>query len=111
MGRGKDRKAVPELRILEPGLWSALPDEVWAMELRLSEKQGVEFRLRSPDEADARTTFEADHPELVKAREQLIKGLTPAPELFEDPEPDSDDELDAVDDDEEELDMVAEDAQ
>ena len=48
------RQLVPELHLLEPGLWSALPEEVWALELRLSEKQGAEFRLRSPDEADAR---------------------------------------------------------
>lgn len=111
MGRGKDRKIVPELNIIERGLWSALPIEVWAMELRLSRRQGVEFRLRSPDEADARTTFEAGHPELLAAREQLIKGLTPAPELFADAEPDSEDELDAVDEDNEEPVMAAEDAQ
>jgi len=111
MRRGKDRKVVPEIRMIEPGLWSALPDGVWAMELRLSEKQGLEFRLRSPDEAGARTTFEAKHPALVKAREQLIKGLTPPPELFEDAEPNSDDELDAVDEDDEELDMAAQDAE
>ena len=41
-------------RLLEPGLRSALPGEVRAMELRLSEKLGAEFRVRSPDEADAR---------------------------------------------------------
>jgi hypothetical protein len=83
MGRGKARKVVPELRILERGLWSALPGEVWVMELRLSERQGAEFRLRSPDEADARTEFEAAHPELVRARGELLATLSPDRQLFD----------------------------
>ena len=42
------------------GLWSAIPDDVWEMELRLSEKQGAEFRLRSrPTNRHARAAFEA----------------------------------------------------
>jgi len=108
MGRSKDRKVVPELRILERGLWSTLPDAVWAMELRLSEKQGAEIRLRSPDEGDARTAFEAAHPALVKAREQLLKTLTPVQELF-DEETDAEDNSDSVEEDEE-LDLAMEEA-
>jgi len=97
-GRGKDRTLVSELRILERGLWSALPDEVWAMELRLAEKQGADFHLRAPDEADARTTFESAHPDRVKARAVLIKNLVPARVLFEEDETDGEDSDIASDD-------------
>jgi hypothetical protein len=62
----------------------------------------VEFRLRSPDEADARTTFEADHPELMKAREHRIKELTPVRELFDQSEPEGD--IDTEESEEEEKD-------
>jgi hypothetical protein len=109
MGRSKDRKVVAELRILEPGLWSALPDEVWAMELRLAEKQGTDFRLRSPDEADARTVFEAAQPELVQAREQLLKTLTPVRELFDESEPGEDEDSDSVEE-EDDSDLATESA-
>jgi hypothetical protein len=77
MGRGSKQKAVPELRILERGLWSALPAEVWAMELRLSEKQGVEFRLLSPDEPEARAAFEAANPAKASERRSLMSTLVP----------------------------------
>ena len=54
MGRGDNRQAVNEMRLLEPGLWSAIPEEVAAMEHRLSDKQGSLFSLRAPDEAEGR---------------------------------------------------------
>jgi hypothetical protein len=41
MGRGKARRVVSDMRILESGLWTALPDQVWAMELRIAEKQAL----------------------------------------------------------------------
>lgn len=77
MGRGAKQKAVPELRILESGLWSALPAEIWAMELRLSEKQGVEFRLLSPDEPEARAAYEAANPAKASERRGLMSTLVP----------------------------------
>lgn len=58
-------------------------------------------RYRTKLFRDARTTFEAANPKLVKAREQLIAGLTPARELFEEPESDAEG-------DEEDLDMATE---
>jgi hypothetical protein len=82
MGRGENKKLVPELTLLEPGLWSALPDACWALELKLSEKQGLEFYLRAPDEPQARAAFEAAHPDKVRDREQLVARLEPAPDLF-----------------------------
>ena len=54
MGRGDNRQVVNEMQILEPGLWSEIPEEVAAMEQRLSDKQGSLFSLRAPDEAEGR---------------------------------------------------------
>jgi hypothetical protein len=82
-GRGKDKKPVPEMRLLEPGLWSALPEQCWELELRLSEKQGIELRLLAPDEPEARAAFEKAHPERVEARAELLRTLEPVPGLFD----------------------------
>ena len=54
MGRGDNRQVVNGMRLLEPGLWSVIPEEVAAMEQRLSDKQGSLFSLRAPDEAEGR---------------------------------------------------------
>jgi hypothetical protein len=54
MGRGDNRQVVNEMRILEAGLWSVLPEKVAAMEQRLSDRQGALFSLRAPDEAEGR---------------------------------------------------------
>lgn len=86
-GRGKDAKVVPKMRILESGLWSALAEACWELELRISEKQGAEFRLLAPDERDARAAFEAAHPDAVAGRVQLMKTFSPAPGLFDDEAP------------------------
>jgi hypothetical protein len=84
--RRKQKKPQPIMSILEAGLWSTVPDQVWSLELRISEKQGVEFRLLAPDEPDSRSAYETDHPQLVKARKQLIAGMAPVAELFDDEE-------------------------
>jgi hypothetical protein len=94
MGRGKARKRVPEMRILEAGLWSVIPDEVWAMELRLAEKARADFRLRAPDEADARAAFEAANPDKVRSRAELLKQFALSPDLFDGVDADEDSELD-----------------
>jgi hypothetical protein len=54
MGRADNRQVVNEMQILEPGLWSVIPEQVAAMEQRLSTKQGSLFSLRAPDEAEGR---------------------------------------------------------
>jgi hypothetical protein len=54
MGRGDNRQVVSEMRLLEAGLWSVLPEKVAAMEQRLSDRQGALFNLRAPDEAEGR---------------------------------------------------------
>jgi hypothetical protein len=45
---------VSELRLLEAGLWSVIPEKVAAMEQRLSDRQGALFSLRALDEAEGR---------------------------------------------------------
>jgi hypothetical protein len=95
----KQRKPQPELTILEPGLWSAAPDECWALELKLTDKQQVEFRLLAPDEAESRARFEKAHPDKVKIRKDRLSNLRP-PDLF----PDQDDDGETESDDAEDLD-------
>ena len=84
MGRGKSRKGVPEMRILETGLWSAHGEALWEMELRLAEKQGAELRILAPDETEARAAFEARHPERVSTRQSFLANLVPPAELSAD---------------------------
>jgi hypothetical protein len=102
----KRKKPLAELRLLEPGLWAAVPEACWSLELKLSEKQGSEFRLLAPDEAEARAAFEKAHPEIVAARKRLLANLTPPPGLFADEEEDgaNDEEGDGPDDSEEAFD-------
>ncbi|MFN9622975.1 MAG: hypothetical protein ACK587_09120 [Cyanobacteriota bacterium] len=54
LGRGDNRQLVSELRLLEAGLGSVLPEQEAAMEQRLSDKQGALFSLRAPDQAEGR---------------------------------------------------------
>ncbi|RSM35586.1 hypothetical protein DMB66_60480, partial [Actinoplanes sp. ATCC 53533] len=82
MGRGVRRGQVAELRILEPGLWSAHSGSIWEMELRLAEKQGAELRILAPDEPEARAAFEATHAEKVHRRKELLATLAPHVGLF-----------------------------
>ncbi len=102
--RRKKRKAPQaELRILEPGLWARVPGLCGALELRMIEKQGSDFRLVAPDEAEARAAYEAANPEYVVRRRHLLSSVVVA-ELFpadEDDEPgdeppEEDDVLDDV---------------
>jgi hypothetical protein len=83
--RRKRRQKTPQsvLTILEPGLWSAVPDECWALEMWLTDKQQVEFRLLAPDEPESRAKFETAHPDKVKSRGALLSRLHP-PDLYAD---------------------------
>jgi hypothetical protein len=82
MGRSKDRKPLAVMYILETGLWAARTKELWAAELRLSEKQGAEFRILAPDEPEGRAAFERQHPEAVEARKEFLVSLGPVAALF-----------------------------
>jgi hypothetical protein len=95
MGRGKNRRVVPEMRILETSLWSAHAEDLWEMELRLAERQGAEIRILAPDEAGARAAFEAAHPERVHDRKGFLASLVPTVELFDDEDADESGEDDA----------------
>jgi hypothetical protein len=83
MGRGKRRKRVTEVRILETGLWSAHAKAIWDMELYLAEKQGTELRILAPDESEARAAYEAKHPQRVSARAKFLANLVPPLGFFE----------------------------
>jgi len=101
MGRGNNRKLVAEITILEPGIWSALPKQVWDVELRLAERQGSEFRLIAPDEAAAREQLIAAHSHLATDRRAFLQGLAPQGELagvLGDDLPEADDEAAEEDD-------------
>jgi hypothetical protein len=90
MGRGKSRKVVPEMCILETGLWSAHSEALWEIELRLAERQGAEIRILAPDESEARAAFEAAHPEREHDRKGFLASLVPPVELFDDEDVDAD---------------------
>ena len=82
MGRGEKKKLVPELTLLEPGIWSARPAEVWALEDKLTEKQQHPFRLRASDEDRARAALLSSRPALATLRQQAEARLQPEPDLF-----------------------------
>ena len=98
MGRAKSRKVVPEMRILEKGLWPAHSEALWEMELRLAERQGAEIRILAPDETSARAAFEAAHPDRVHDRKGFLASLVPPVELFDDEDVDADAEESEGDD-------------
>ena len=80
--RQKNGPPMTAMRICEAGLWSARPFDVWEMELRVAEKQGAEFRLLAPDEAEARAAFAAANPEMVHARADFLAALVPQASLL-----------------------------
>ncbi|WP_236706124.1 BREX-6 system adenine-specific DNA-methyltransferase PglX, partial [Frankia sp. ACN1ag] len=84
MGRGKNRKVVSEMRILETGLWAAHAEALWDIELKLAKRQGTEIRILAPDEPAARAVFEAAHPDRVQVRKSVLADLVPPVELFDD---------------------------
>ena len=102
--RRKKKQAEAELRILEPGLWSALPEACWELEMALILKQEADFYLRAPDEPESRSKFLDEHPHRLHGRKQRLASLGASLGLFKDDEleTDEDDELETdeeVDDD------------
>ncbi len=86
-GRGKDAKPIAELTLLEPGLWSALPEQCWDLETRIMDKQGAPFQLHAPDEPEARAAFEAAHPAESDKRATLLLQLQSPPMFSEEDHP------------------------
>lgn len=81
-GRGKDARPIPNLRLLEPGLWSALPEACWDLETRIIEKQDAPFQLLAPDEPEARAAYEKANPAESKKRADLLRSVS-TPEMFD----------------------------
>lgn len=73
--RRKTKAPVASLTLLEPGLWTTNPADCWSLELDLSEKQGLEFRLLAPDEPTSRAAFAKAHPHLVAQRAERMATL------------------------------------
>jgi hypothetical protein len=90
MGRGKGRRTVPEMRILEEGLWARHAADLWELELELAERQGAEIRILAPDEPEARAAFEAEYPERVDDRKRFLAILVPPAAIFGDEETNAD---------------------
>jgi hypothetical protein len=84
MGRGKRRKVVSEMRVMETGLWTGHAEDLWDLELDLAERQGAEIRILAPDEPAARAAFEAAQPEKVADRKDFLASLVPPVDLFDD---------------------------
>jgi hypothetical protein len=97
-GRARRRVTVSDMTILERGLWGAMPAEVWRMEIRLSERQGAEFQLLSPDEPEARAAYAKANPELARARASALAQLKPVAEMFAEGEDEEEDEAAGLDD-------------
>ena len=76
MGRGDNKQIVDRMTLLEAGLWSARPAAAYALEDRLSEKQGAVFVLDAPDAEAARSAYEAQEPAATRRRAELHAGFT-----------------------------------
>jgi hypothetical protein len=81
--RIRAKKIEKGIGLLEAGLWTKYPDELWAMELRLSEKRGAEVRITAPDEGEGRAKYVKAHPKVAAEREAFLKTLVAPTELFE----------------------------
>ena len=75
MGRGDNKQIVDRMTLLEAGLWSARPAAAYALEDRLSEKQGAVFVLDAPDAEAARSAYEAQEPAAKRRRSELHAGF------------------------------------
>ena len=72
--RRKKKAAQESLGLMEAGLWTREPRACWGMECVIEGKQGEEFLLRAPDEAEARAALIAGEPALVEARRRGLEG-------------------------------------
>lgn len=93
MGRGKSRKILPEMRLLEPGLWSAFPDQIWFMELPALVETGR--RIPSPRARRGRCAggVRSRKSRRGAKRAARIAELVPPAELFGEGEQAAEDQL------------------
>ena len=104
MGRGASRTIVESMTILESSLWQRFPRAIWDLEIRLSQRQGAEFRLSSPDEPASRKAYEESNPAAAKDRAWIMSSLKPVVDMFAD---DDEDTVDGLNEDSDELDEAA----
>lgn len=81
--RDADGNVVSEFALIESGLWSALPEESWALENRIITKQKSGFVLLAPDEKDSRMTLLAEKPQLAEARKKIFAKFKKSTPLFD----------------------------
>jgi hypothetical protein len=82
MGRGAGRTIVESMTTLESSLWQRFSKAIWDLEIRLSQRQGAEFRLLSPDEPASRKAYEESNPAAAKDRARMMSSLEPVVEMF-----------------------------
>ncbi len=70
--RKSDNGIIEEFSILEPGIWSVIPEECWEMEMEVINKQQHQFRLIAPDEPEARETWIRKNPARLTARKGTL---------------------------------------
>ena len=104
MGRGAGRTIVESMTTLESSLWQRFPRAIWDLEIRLSQRQGAEFRLSSPDEPASRKAYEESNPAAAKDRAWIMSSLKPVVDMFAD---DDEDTVDGLNEDSDELDEAA----
>ncbi len=74
--RPTHKRPLLEITIPDAGLWSALPDECWELEMSVIKTQKDDFRIVSPDETTARTAYENENPEKVRERKASVARLS-----------------------------------
>ncbi|NUN14063.1 MAG: BREX-6 system adenine-specific DNA-methyltransferase PglX [Myxococcales bacterium] len=109
MGRGKNRRRVQQIHILETGLWTDHGEEMLALEWRLSQLQGAQCRILTPDEPHGRAAAGPAYAPPDKALQLLLGALRGLADDAYDADddgpnglpPDEDDEHDAESDEQE----------
>ncbi len=76
-GKKGNIRIINQMILLEPGLWSALPEVCWDIESKFIKKQNAACRLIAPDEVEARKALLKSKPALQTIRQTLMNTITP----------------------------------
>lgn len=76
-GKKDNIRIIDQMTLLEPGLWSAMPEKCWDIETMFIKKQKAPFRLLAPDEAESRAALLEEKPALRKQRNELLNKVSP----------------------------------
>lgn len=76
----KHKGSVTEMRLLEPGIWSAVAHRCWELELSTSGNLGTDFRLHAPDSDESLERFLNDraHEAVIIVECELNRRRTPS---------------------------------